>query len=424
MLTSRERVQAALEHREGDRVPLDLGGSVVTSMHVDSVYKLRQALQLDPPGTPVKIVDPFLQLGEIGPDLLDALGVDVVPLCQPVTILGFRNEGWKSWTTFGGTPVLVPLGFNTEPEPNGDILAYPCGDTTAPPSARMPRGGFYFDALTRQDPIDDDHLNVQDNLEEFTPILETELEYLKTESARLEATGKAILATFGGTGFGDIGLVPGVQLKHPRGIRAVEEWYVSTSIRSDYIYEVFERQCEIALRNLAKIHEVVGERVTAILTTGTDFGAQRGPLFSPKIYRSLFRPFHAKVNDWIHTHTTWKSFIHSCGSIWGLLDDIMEAGFDCLNPVQTSATGMDPEALKAKYGNRVTFWGGGIDTQKILPFGTPDEVRAMVRERMRIFGAGGGFVFNTVHNVQAGVPIENLVALYEAVDKYRGYSAG
>ena len=144
MLTSRERVQAALEHREGDRVPLDLGGSVVTSMHVDSVYKLRQALQLDPPGTPVKIVDPFLQLGEIGPDLLDALGVDVVPLCQPVTVLGFRNEGWKSWTTFGGTPVLVPLGFNTEPEPNGDILAYPCGDTTAAPSAAHAARGFLF----------------------------------------------------------------------------------------------------------------------------------------------------------------------------------------------------------------------------------------------------------------------------------------
>ena len=114
------------------------------------------------------------------------------------------------------------------------------------------------------------------------------------------------------------------------------------------------------------------------MVTGTDFGAQQGPFFSPQTYRTLFKPFHAKINDWIHTHTTWKSFIHSCGSIWRLLDDIVDAGFDCLNPVQTSAAEMDPEALKAKYGDRVTFWGGGIDTQKVLPFGTPKEVRAMV----------------------------------------------
>jgi hypothetical protein len=392
-------------------------------MHVDSVYKLRQALQLDPPGTPVKVVEPFQLLGEIGADLRDVLGVDVVPLEMPVTLLGFRNAGWKRWTTFGGTPVLVPEGFNTDPEPNGDILAFPGGDKTAPASARMPRGGFYFDALTRQDPIDDDYLRVEDNLEEFGPISDEDLVYLRTESERLEATGKAILAGFGGTAFGDIALVPGMQLKHPRGIRAVEEWYVSTHLRSDYIYEVFERQCEIALRNLGRIHAEVGERVTAVFVTGTDFGAQQGPFISPKVYQSLFKPFHVKVNDWIHTNTTWKTFIHSCGSIVRLLDDIVDAGFDCLNPVQTSAANMDPQALKEKYGSRVTFWGGGIDTQKILPFGTPNEVRAMVRERMRIFGSGGGFVFNTVHNVQAGVPIENLVALYEAVDKYRGYSA-
>jgi hypothetical protein len=424
MLTSRERVQAALEHREADRVPLDLGGSNVTGMHVDSVYKLRQALQLDPPGTPVKVVEPYQLLGEIGPDLLDALGVDVVQLGAPATMFGFQNEGWKSWTTFGGTPVLVPKGFNTEPEPNGDILAYPCGDKTVPPSARMPHGGLYFDALTRQDPIDDDHLCVEDNLEEFTPISESDLAYFKTESERLEATGKAVLATLGGTAFGDIALVPGIQLKHPRGIRAVEEWYVSTKLRSDYVYEVFERQCEIALRNLDKFHAVVGERVTAIFVTGTDFGAQRGPFISPKAYRSLFKPFHVRVNDWIHTNTAWKSFIHSCGSIWRLLDDIVDAGFDCLNPVQTSATDMDPQALKAKYGGRVTFWGGGIDTQKVLPFGTPEEVRAMVRQRMTIFGLGGGFVFSTIHNAQAGIPTENLLALYEAIDECRRYPVG
>ena len=142
-----------------------------------------------------------------------------------------------------------------------------------------------------------------------------------------------------------------MQLKHPKGIRAVDEWYMSTSTRSDYIYNVFERQCEIAIQNSEKIHRAVGERVTVVMATGTDFGAQLGPFISPTSYRRLFKPFHAKLNDWIHTHTTWKVFIHSCGSIWRLLDDIVDAGFDCLNPVQTSAAGMDPEMLKAKYDN-------------------------------------------------------------------------
>jgi uroporphyrinogen-III decarboxylase len=158
-----------------------------------------------------------------------------------------------------------------------------------------------------------------------------------------------------------------------------------------------------------------------IFVTGTDFGAQQGPFISPKLYRDLFKPFHVRVNDWIHANTAWKSFIHSCGSIWRLLDDIVDAGFDVLNPVQTSAADMDPAALKATYGDRVTFWGGGIDTQRVLPFGTPDEVRAMVSERMPIFGSGGGFVFNTIHNLQARVPVENIVALYDAVNEYRSY---
>jgi hypothetical protein len=424
MMTSRERVQEALDHREADQVPLDLGASDITGMHVDSVYKLRQALQLDPPGTPVKVVEPMQLRGEIGPDLVEALGVDVVELSPPGTIMGFRKEGWKSWTTFGGTPVLVPEGFNTDPEPNGDILVYPCGDKSVPPSGRMPRGGFYFDALTRQDPIDDDNLRVEDMLEQYKPISDEDLAFLGKESERLETTGKAILASFGGMSFGDIALIPGMDLKHPKGIRAVDEWYVSTSLRRDYVYEIFERQCEIALLNLEKIHAMVGERPTAALVSGTDFGAQNGPFISPKAYRSLFKPFHIKVNEWIHTHTNWKTFIHCCGSIWLLLDDIVDAGFDCLNPVQTSAADMDPEALKAKYGSRVAFWGGGIDTQKVLPFGTPEEITEMVRGRMAIFGAGGGFVFNPIHNVQAGIPIENLLALYEAVDKYRPYHAG
>jgi uroporphyrinogen-III decarboxylase len=165
----------------------------------------------------------------------------------------------------------------------------------------------------------------------------------------------------------------------------------------------------------------VGDAITAVTTTETDLGTQIGPFISPKTYRRLFQPVHARLNQWIHMHTQWKTFMHSCGSIWHLLDDIVDAGFDVLNPVQTSAAGMDPAALKDRYGERLTFWGGGIDTQRILPFGTPADVRDMVRDRMKIFGRGGGFVFNTVHNIQAQVPVPNLVALFEAVDQYRTY---
>jgi len=421
-MNPRERVNIALNHEEPDRVPLDLGASATTGMHVSSVYLLRQALHLDPPGTPVKVIEPYQMLGEIGPDLMEALGVDVVGLGSPRTLFGFRNEDWKPWTLFDGTPVLVPGAFNTEPQPDGSILMYPEGDRSAPPSGRMPQGGFYFDTIVRQPPVDEEHLDPQDNLEEFGPLSDQDLAYFAREAERLYTeTDKAILANFGGTAFGDIALVPAPWLKHPRGIRDVEEWYVSTVARRDYVYRVFERQCEIGLDNLEKIYAAVGERVAAVFLTGTDFGTQAGLFISPRTYRDLYQPFHWRINEWVHRHTGWKCFIHSCGSIHALMPDLIEAGFDIFNPLQTSAAGMDPQTLKERFGERVTFWGGGVDTQRTLPFGRPEEVRQQVQERMRVFGKGGGFVFNTIHNVQARVPVENLLALYEAVREYRQY---
>ncbi len=287
-------------------------------------------------------------------------------------------------------------------------------------SGWMPKDGFYFDSIVRQDPIDEDNLNPEDNLEEFGPISDEDLQHFAGEADRLRSgSDRAILANFGGTAFGDIARVPAPWLKHPRGIRDIEEWYVSTAARFDYVYEVFDRQCEIALANLAKIYDAVGEKVTAVFVTGTDFGTQNGPFISPKSYRDLYMPFHVRVNEWVHEHTPWKTFIHSCGSVSALLPDMVEAGFDILNPVQCSAAAMDAQMLKDRFGERITFWGGGVDTQQTLPFGTPDEVRQEVRRRINIFGAGGGFVFNTVHNVQAKTPAENLVALYETVRECR-----
>ncbi|MBP6964939.1 MAG: methyltransferase [Armatimonadetes bacterium] len=415
-MTSRERISLALSHREPDRVPMDLGASAVTGMHAATVYKLRQALGLDAPGTPVKVVEPYQMLGEIAPDLMDAIGVDVVGLGGPRTLFGFPNEGWKEWTWFDGTPLLVPEGFSTDPEPDGSILMYPEGDKSAPPSGKLPKDGFYFDTIVRQPPFDDGNLDPKDNLQEFGPVSDADLEHFRSEAERLYTqTDKAILANFGGTAFGDIALVPVPWIKEPKGIRDIEEWYVSTAARRDYIYAVFERQCEIALANWAKINEVVGDRVAAVFVTGTDFGTQRGPFISVQAYRDLYKPFHKEVNDWVHAHTGWKTFIHSCGSISALIPDFIDAGFDILNPVQVSAADMDARSLKSRFGDRITFWGGSVDTQQTLPFGTPDQVRAEVRERIEVFGRGGGFVFNAIHNIQARTPVENLLAMFDVV---------
>jgi hypothetical protein len=393
-------------------------------MHASLVYKLRQALGLDKPGTPVKVIEPYQILGEIGLDLVDALGIDVVPLVGTSTLFGFKNEGWKPWTTFDGTPVLVPEHFNTIPEPNGDILMYPEGDTSAPPSGRMPKGGFYFDALVRQPPLDEDHLRIEDNLEEFVPIPDDELEHLSREADRLYTqTDKAIILEIGGIAFGDISMVPAPWMKYPKGIRDIEEWYISTVSRREYVYRIFDRQCEIALENLERVYQAVGDRITAIYTSGTDFGMQTGPFVPPAQYRDLFKPFNKRLNDWVHRNTSWKTFQHTCGSVMTLLDDFIEAGFDILNPVQCSAARMDPGQLKSRYGDRIVFWGGGVDTQKTLPFGTPDQVRKEVRERIRFFGPGGGFVFNAVHNIQCQTPLENVQAMLEALREYRAYSS-
>jgi hypothetical protein len=341
-----------------------------------------------------------------------------------MTRFGFPNNGWKPWKLFDGTPVLVPEKFTTEPEPDGSIVLYPEGDRSAPPSARMPKGGFYFDSIIRQETIDDDHLKPEENTEEFGYASDADIEYFRCEAERLyNETDKAIVANFGGTSFGNIAVVPAPGLKHPRGIRDVAEWYASHALRPDYITRVYERQCEIALANLEKFDQAVGNRVTAIYVSGSDFGAQNGPFISPKVYRNLYKPFHKQVNDWIHRHTNWKTFIHSCGSVRLLLPDFAEAGFDILNPVQCSAANMDPEGLKKDFGNRFIFWGGGVDTQRTLPFATPDEVRAEVRERLRIFGQGGGFVFNPTHNVQARVPVENMLAMFEAYREGADYPA-
>jgi hypothetical protein len=419
-MTSRERIQTACSHRQPDKLPVDFGGGFQAGIHVSMVYKLRQALGFDQPGTPVKVVEVYQMLGEVAPDLQAALGVDVVSLHGTGTMFGFPQTEFKAWQLADATPVLVPKDFNTQYEPNGDLLQWPGNDRSVPPSGRMPAGGHFFDAIIRQQPLDEAKLNPADNTEEFQRIPDAELEHYRRLAERLATTtDKALFCTFGGLTFGDIALVPATFLKRPKGIRDIEEWYVSTAARTDYIKAIFERQAGVAIDNLERLHAAIGDRAAIIQTNGTDFGTQNGPFLSVAKYRDLFLPYQKRVNGWIHSHTPWKTFMHCCGGIAPLLDSVVEAEFDILNPVQCSAKGMDARSLKKNYGDKLVFWGGGVDTQKTLPFGKPQEVRDEVRERIEVFASGGGFVFSTIHNLQAKTPIANVLAMFEVVKEYR-----
>ncbi|NSW76828.1 MAG: methyltransferase [Candidatus Atribacteria bacterium] len=420
-MTPRERVMMSLRHEEPDILPLDLGSTLVTGIHVAILHKLKVALGLAKKEEPVKVIDPYQMLGEVDEPLRRVLGIDTIPLMSPKNFFGFKNENWKPWVFFDGTPLLVPEKFNTVPDAEGNIYQYPEGDQNCAPSAKLPKGGFYHDALIRQKPIDEATLTVEDQIEEFGILTEEELKYYENESRRLfEETDYAIVhGGVPGTNLGDIAFVPGLALKEPRGIRDVEEWYVSLVTRQSFLREVFARMTEIGLTNLKLFHQAVGERIQVLVISGTDFGSQNGPFISRELYRTLFKPFHQKINRWIHENTSWKTFIHTCGSIYDLLPDFHEAGFDILNPVQISASKMDPETLKKEFGNAFTFWGGGVNTQDTLPFKSPEEVKEEVRTLIRTWKKGGGFVFATVHNIQSGIPVENLLALFEAVNEFR-----
>lgn len=416
-MTSREKVKQNINHKETP-VPIDFGSSATTGIHASMVEKLRDYYGLEK--RLVKVHEPFQMLGMIEDDLQEVLGVDTEGVFGKDTFFGFPIKDWKEFQTPWGQTVLVPGDFNVTKDTNGDLLIHPQGDTSAPPSGRMPTNGIYFDAIIRQEPIDEEKLDPRDNLEEFGPIGEEDLEHFRKEAQRAAGTGKAVVATFGGTGLGDIALVPAPFMKDPKGIRDVTEWYISIVSRPDYIHTVFSQQTDIAVENLAKIYAAVGDDVDVTFMCGTDFGTQSSTFCSPETFTDLYLPYYKKMNDWIHKNTPWKTFKHSCGAVADFVPYFIEAGFDILNPVQLSAAGMDAQELKSNFGDQITFWGGGVDTQKTLPFGTPEEVREEVLRRCEIFAKGGGFVFNTIHNLQAKTPIENAVAMIEAVHEFNG----
>lgn len=419
-MTSRERLIAALNHQQTVPPPLDLGATAQTGISASTLYHLRRALGLDEHR--IKIVEAGQLLGEVEDDVLKVLRGDVVGLWNTSNYYGYKNDNWKPWQLDDGTPVWMGGGFEYDEDNNGNKWVYPQGDRTAQYSAMMPEKGSFFDTAPRaafdMDMDEGELTPLQDFKEDFSVALDEEARHWEKCSIELyENTEYGIVGLLGGAGLGDAAMVPGPFIKHPRGIRRVDDWLLAHILYPEYIREVFRYQTDIMLKNLEIYKQAVGDRIQVVSISGTDFGTQRSLILGREIFQDLYKPFYKEINDWVHKNTKWKTFYHTCGAVYDLLDDFAEMGLDCLNPLQLSAEGMDAAKIKENYGDKFIFWGGGVDTQRTLPFGTPEEVRREVRERIDILGKDGGFVFSTVHNVVANVPVENLLAVYDELLK-------
>ncbi|MDR2843756.1 MAG: methyltransferase, partial [Candidatus Symbiothrix sp.] len=368
-ITSKDRLLRSLNHQESDRISIDFGSTSVTGIHCRIVEELRRYYGLEK--RPVRIIEPFQMLGEVDEELQKIMSVDTAGVFGRLDMFSIDETQLHEQITPWGQHVLTAKEIDLTPDKDGNVYIYPEGDRSIAPSAVMPANCFFINAIERGTEVNDECLAAADNLEEFGHISEADLDYYAQAVDQAAATGKAVVAAFGGTALGDIAFVPGMGLKQPKGIRSVAEWYMSTIMRPDYIQEIFERQIDLAIENYRLLWERLGDKVDVVFTCGTDFGTQNSQFCSNETFSELWLPYYKRMNDWIHQHTSWKVFKHCCGSIVPIIPLMIEAGFDILNPVQINAKDMDPQRLKNEFGRYLTFWGGGIDTQRILPSASP-----------------------------------------------------
>lgn len=398
-MTSRQRILETINHRQPDRVPVDLGATGQTGMNASTLYRLRKALGLEE--HPIEISEIFQLLGKVDPDMMQYAGADVIGLNNPSNMFGVPDGPLKPFRMPDGTPTLIAQGNEYDVAEDGSVYMYPQGNRSVGPSGHMPAGGSFFDNINRAPEFDEDDLTpAEDFKDDFGILDDATARYLEEKSKALyEGTDYAIIGNLGGAGLGDSAMVPGPHVLAPKGIRKFDDWLMAHMLYPEYIQEVFEMQTQTMLKNLEIYRQAVGDRIQIVWTSGTDFGTQNGEFFRPEVFRELYKPYYQRINDWVHQNTPWKTFYHCCSSIVNYLDDFVEMGVDILNPVQLSARGMDAHMLKEKYGDKLVFCGGGLDTQQTLPFGTPEQVRQQVKERLDILSKDGGYVFAPIHNV-------------------------
>ena len=411
-MNSRERVEKAVNFQIPDRVPIDLAGLKASGIASIAYDRLKKQLGIE---TVTRVQDARFMIAEVEDAVLRRLHADVLPI-DVTTIPAFARPEteWVPGTLYDGTQVrFTPDTRIAEDAEKNWILLNPDG---SPTSYRMPYGGHYFDdtSFDRGVGIDPAAFKPVDT------VSDENLELLAQYSRRMyEETDYALLGWGYGVCFLGLSLITDRMSNVTMG--EPSEWMVMLMTEPDTCHEMMNRSVEASIKCLELVHQAVGSRCFAWGIAADDSGTQRGEFINPDLWAEMIKPHYAKLCDWIHRHTAMKTFLHSCGSIRNLIPHFIEAGVDILNPVQTSATGMDAAELKQEFGDKIVFWGGGCDTQSVLGTATPAEIREHVRERIRAFSPGGGYVFNQIHNIQANVPAENILAMFDAAYEFGAY---
>jgi len=397
-MNSRERVMAALEHREPDRVPVDLGGMFSTGIMAMEYNRLKEHLGIR--GGRTRIYDLGQQLAEPEVSILEIVGADVLP------VLIYEPKRWKRSRLPDGSPCEVPEWFNPEVLPDGSMALR---DAKGHIVSKMPKNGYYFDSIYH--PLENaKEIEDLDGFDFYTPVGEEVLRDLHDRARNMYYNTEYALML---NGAGSI-------YEAAQGLLGWDKFMVRLVRDPEFVMALLDKILDANIKMLEKILPAVRGYVQ-VVQVGDDLGAQGGPQISPRAYREIVKPRHKKLYRYIKEHINAHLFLHTCGSVYDFIPDFIDMGVDVLNPVQVSAKNMETRRLKEEFGDRIVFWGGGCDTQRVLPFGTPRDVDEEVRARISDLAPGGGFVFTQVHNIQVGVPPENIVAMYEAVRKYGRY---
>jgi len=399
-MNSRQRVLKALGHQEPDRVPIDLGGMRSTGIMGLAYNQLKRYWGMEDGYT--RIYDVGQQLARVEPQVLERIGADVIPVSHIISSL----KRWKPWRLPDGSSCEVPEDFDPERLEDGSLILR---DETGRIVSRMPPDGLYFDGVYH--PLADaSSISDIKTYQFYAPIPDEELDALEHDArSAYETTDYAVM----------LGSAGGIYEAAQR-LRGWDVFLMDLVGDPRFAGYLLDSMLEANIQRLEQILPRVRDFVQ-IVQVGDDLGAQDGPQISPEVYRKMVKPRHAKLYAFIKENCDAHLFIHTCGSVYKLIPDLIEAGVEVLNPVQVAARDMDTARLKREFGDEITFWGGGCDTQRVLPFGTPQEVRDEVKRRIGDLAPGGGFVFNQVHNIQAGVPPENIEAMFDAALEFGSY---